>query len=90
MKALSLLPQSILLMIRIIVFGLAIYALYILFLKIRPLLSNPKILKSLNPLFRLRRNKIKINQFGFNRDYILYQDHHILIANKPAGMPVQG
>ncbi len=23
------------------------------------------------------------------RDYILYQDHHILIANKPAGMPVQ-
>lgn len=23
------------------------------------------------------------------RDYILYQDHHVLVANKPAGMPVQ-
>ncbi len=26
---------------------------------------------------------------GSVRDYILFQDHHILVANKPAGIPVQ-
>jgi len=41
MKALSLLPQS-MIMIRIIVFGLAIYALYILFLKDKTIIIQPK------------------------------------------------
>jgi len=48
MKALSLLPQSIL-MIRIIVFGLAIYALYILFFKDKTIIIQPKDPKKPKP-----------------------------------------